>query len=287
MREFSYRRRLAHSVHARKQYHQRIFVLFDVVIDVVDEYLFQNVLCVFGSLYLLLENPVFQFLYNRFGGSYADVARKQRLFERLIELLVKRPRRKSVKKFFRNAVLGLFYGVRVTHCGLAVGDDDELRFRREFFEKLGKEVGIRVVERRLYLVQHAERHGFEFEYGKKYRDCGQSLFAAAEQGQVLQLLSGGLREYIDACFQRVVGFPGVQPEVAFAAVEKLDEHFAEIRLYALERGHKLGPHLLGELGDDFHYVVVSRLDVVALGDLLLPALFGVGKVLHGKRVDLA
>lgn len=80
-------------------------------------------------------------------------------------------------------------GIRLIHRRLAVGDDDELRLRREPFQIGGEAIDIGVVERRFDLVENTEGHGVGFEDGKQDGDRRQRLFAARKQGNFAELLA--------------------------------------------------------------------------------------------------
>ena len=61
-----------------------------------------------------------------------------------------------------------------------VGDDDEagFGFRRHFMQQTAEAFDVCIVERRVDLVQHADRRRVRHEHRKDQRGRGQRLFAA-------------------------------------------------------------------------------------------------------------
>ncbi|MPN59951.1 hypothetical protein SDC9_207674 [bioreactor metagenome] len=60
-------------------------------------------------------------------------------------------------------------------------DEDKLRSVRIAFDIVRKAADVRLVQRGLDLVEHAERGRLELEHCKEQRNSGQRAFAAGEQ----------------------------------------------------------------------------------------------------------
>ena len=100
-------------------------------------------------------------------------------------------------------------------------------------------VDVRFVQRRVQLVQHAERAGLDLVDREQQRHGGHGLLAAGEQRDGLQLLAGRAGDDVDAALQHVVLVR--EDQVGFAAAEDLGEHDAEVVADLVEG---LGEHLL-------------------------------------------
>src|ERR1019366_8557390 len=106
-------------------------------------------------------------------------------------------------------------------------------------DQLGETAHIRVIQRRIHLVQYAEGRRLELEDAHQQRQRRQRLLAAREQQDVLQLLARRRSHNIDAGLDRVllVG----QPHEGLAAAEQLGEGGAEVLIDYLERLVELHP----------------------------------------------
>ncbi len=113
-----------------------------------------------------------------------------------------------------------------------MGDDHELRLLLEPLHDLDEPVDVRFIERRVELIQHAERAGLDHVDGEEQRDRRHGAFAARKQADRLRLLAGGTRHDIDAALQRVAFVQ--QGERGFATAEEFREHLLEIDLHLLE-----------------------------------------------------
>ena len=98
MRKLADCRRLAHSVHARKQDDERIGILLDFIVDALDKYFLQELFRFLRGFDFFTERAVAQFFYDLFRRLHADIAGEQRLFKRFVELVVERTRRKGEKQ---------------------------------------------------------------------------------------------------------------------------------------------------------------------------------------------
>ena len=93
--------------------------------------------------------------------------------------------------------------------------------------------------------------------------------------------------YVDAGFERIVGFVHVKAQFAFATAEQLGKHFFEVLAYLCKRIRELGLHLARKLVDYGYDVVVRLLYIVAIGHLLLQSFFCFLQGFERKRVDVA
>jgi hypothetical protein len=115
--------------------------------------------------------------------------------------------------------------LRHFHGDLVVRNEDELGLRRHALDHLAEAHGVRVVERRIDLVEHAERRRIEVEDGEHQGDRGQRLFAAGEQVDGGVLLARRLRHDLDAGIEDLVAG---EDQARLAAAEKLREQGAEM-----------------------------------------------------------
>ena len=81
---------------------------------------------------------------------------------------------------------------------------------RMLVEQVAEALDIGVVERRVDLVEHADRRRVGQEHGEDQRERGQRLLAAGEQRQGLRLLARRLGEDLEAGLERIVGFDQLQ-----------------------------------------------------------------------------
>ena len=79
-----------------------------------------------------------------------------------------------------------------------VGDDDELRLVRQAPERVREPADVRLVERRIDLVEHAERDRPDLEHREQQRDGGQGALAAGQHRERLRLLAGRPGDDLDA-----------------------------------------------------------------------------------------
>src|SRR5262249_1585672 len=114
-----------------------------------------------------------------------------------------------------------------------VRDQDELRAVRHLADELVVSGDVRLVERRVDLVEHAEGGGLVLEDGKNERDRGERLLAAAHEIDVAELFARRLRDDLDAGFQKVLGVR--EHELGSASGEELGEKRLEARIDGIER----------------------------------------------------
>ena len=86
-----------------------------------------------------------------------------------------------------------------------MGDDQEARLRGlgDLLDQAAEAVDIGVVQRRVDLVQHADRRRVGEEDGEDQRQSGQRLLAAREQRQGLQLLARRAGIDLEPGFERI------------------------------------------------------------------------------------
>ena len=102
-----------------------------------------------------------------------------------------------------------------------VGDDDELDVLGERAQRRAEAPDVRLVERRVDLVEHAERHGPDLEHREQQRDRGQGALATGEHRQRLALLARRSRRDLHAGRREVVRLG--QRELGLAPAEQLPE----------------------------------------------------------------
>ena len=85
-------------------------------------------------------------------------------------------------------------------------------------EQVAEALDIGVVERRVDLVEHADRRGIGQEQREDQRDRGQRLLAARKQGQRLQPLARRLRHDLEPGLERIVRID--QRQMRLPAVEQ-------------------------------------------------------------------
>ena len=115
--------------------------------------------------------------------------------------------------------------LRHFHGDLVVGDEQELRLARHLLHQLAEALGVGVVQRRVDLVQQAERRRIQLEQREHQRDRGERLFAAREQLDRLVLLAR--RRAITCRPASRISSP-VSCRLRLAAAEQRREHFAEM-----------------------------------------------------------
>ena len=90
------------------------------------------------------------------------------------------------------------------HRLAVVRDQDELRVLLHALEHLDEPADVRIVERRVDLVEQAERARPVLEDGEHQRHRGQRLLAAREQLDALEPLAWRLRDDVDAALELIV-----------------------------------------------------------------------------------
>ena len=135
--------------------------------------------------------------------------------------------------------------------------------RAHLVEQVAEALDVVIVERRVHLVEHADRRRIGEEHREDQRQRGQRLLAAGQQRQRRGLLAGRLGEDLQARFERIVVLDQLQ--FGGAAAEQLGEQPLEVRVDRRERGQQPLARLLVQ-ADDALAQPRDRLDqVVALG----------------------
>src|SRR5262245_7356047 len=130
------------------------------------------------------------------------------------------------------------------HGFAVVGNNDELRVLLHTAQHLHEPADVGVVERRVDLVEQAERARLVLEHAEHQGDGGQRLLAAGEELHALQALAGRLRDDLDAALERIVFVE--QREAGAAAAEERAERLLEV---AVDGGERLAEPLLRRLVD--------------------------------------
>src|SRR5688500_7458981 len=111
------------------------------------------------------------------------------------------------------------------HRDLVVADEQELRLRRHALDEIAETRGVGIVERRVDLVEQAERRRVELEQRKHQRDGGERLLAAREEMDAGVALARGLRHHLHAGVEDLLAGHG---ELRLAAAEQRREQLAEM-----------------------------------------------------------
>ena len=154
-------------------------------------------------------------------------------------------------------------------------DEDELRVLRHAAGILRVARDVDIIECRLDLVEEAERRGSNLEYGEQQCNCRESLFAAREQVDILNILARGLNLYLNGTFEHVERI--LKNKFRLAAAEQLRERLTEDSVYAVELLPEPLRHLAGQVAYErekfrartFDIVYLSFHELVALGDLFV------------------
>ena len=128
-----------------------------------------------------------------------------------------------------------------------VGDHDELGLVREASQRVREPADVRLVERGVDLVEHAERHGPDLEHREQQRHGRQGALTAGEHREGLRLLPRRTGDDLDARRSEVRRIRHRKPRETTA--EQLLEPGGERDLECLEgRSELVGDHRV-ELGD--------------------------------------
>ena len=98
---------------------------------------------------------------------------------------------------------------------------DELRAVGVLLDERQEAADVRVVERRIDFVEHADRGGIGEEQAEDQCDGGQRLFAAGQQGERLEPLAGRLGHDLQPGLERIVRID--QGQLGRAAAEQHGE----------------------------------------------------------------
>jgi len=106
-----------------------------------------------------------------------------------------------------------------------VADEQELRALAHLADQIAVALGVGIVQRRVHLVEQAERRRVELEDREHERDRRQCLLATAEQMDGAVLLARRLRHHLHASVQDLVAR---HHQLRVAAAEQAREHAAEV-----------------------------------------------------------
>src|SRR5436190_23453345 len=132
--------------------------------------------------------------------------------------------------------------IRNLHRPPVVRDEDELRAVEHPAQHVDESSDVRVVERRVDLVEQAEQARLVPEDREHQRDGGERLLAARQQLHALQPLARRRGDDVDAAFERIVLVE--QRQTGAAAAEERAEGGLEV---LLNRGKRLGKARLARL----------------------------------------
>ena len=142
---------------------------------------------------------------------------------------------------------------------IVVTEEDKIKFMLEdnpelyyevlpYAQVLGVTFHIPVVQCRIDLVEHAERCGPNLQNGKIQCRCHECLFTTAEQGDGLDLLSGGLHTNLNAAGQGILRI--FQNQRALTAAKHFLKDLTEIVVDLLEFLHENRGHFFRDIPDD-------------------------------------
>ena len=152
-------------------------------------------------------------------------------------------------------------------------------------EQVAEALDIGVVERRVDLVEHADRRRIGEEQGEDQRDRGQRLLAAREQGERGEALAGRLRHDLEPGLERIVRFD--QLEMRLAALEQGGEQAAEMAVDLLEGGEQPGAALAVEAADRAAQAMDRDAQLLALGLAGEAAFLQLVQLALGDEIDRA
>src|SRR5437868_14049112 len=137
----------------------------------------------------------------------------------------------------RDAALGHRHAVQPLHArhrDAMMRDEQKARAGRigGLGDDAAEAVDIGIVERRIDLVEDADRRRVGQEHGEDQCDRGQCLLAPRQQREVLQTLPGRARQDVEAAVERVaIADPG---KLGLAAAEQALEQLAEMAVELIE-----------------------------------------------------
>ena len=170
-------------------------------------------------------------------------------------------------------------------------DYQELRIGTQHIEGADELGQVGVVERRLDLVQHIERHRACTVHGKEQGERRQTLLAARHEHHLGNALAARLRHDLDTRLGRMLGIGHLQ--MSLAAREEHSEDLAEVRIDLLKRHQEGLPHLAinghGDLGERLARALqIGQLPLDVIGAALELLVLLHGNLVNGtKVVDLA
>ena len=171
-------------------------------------------------------------------------------------------------------------------CGArVVRNDDELGSRLELLQHRHIAPDIRVVERRVNLVEKAERAGLGEEDAEQQREGDERPLSAGQQVDALRALAARRRVDLDVAVERKVGV--CQPQFALAAAEEREKDVAEILLYFHERREEQFARRNIDFADRLLQCTLGLGKIRALPLQEVEALLLLGVFLNRERIDQA
>ncbi len=158
-----------------------------------------------------------------------------------------------------------------------------IRMKRVDVEQVAVALDIGVVERRVDLVEHADRRRVGQEYREDQRGRRQRLLAARKQGHHLRLLARRAGEDLQPCIERV--FRIDQLELGRAAAEQHRKEPLELAVDDLEGGEQALAALPVEGADRLAQPAHSLAEIVALGGQPLALAPDLGQFVLGPQID--
>src|SRR5947199_223542 len=171
------------------------------------------------------------------------------------------------------------------HRPAVVGDEHELRSRGHLADELIEATDVRLVERRVDLVEQAEGCGADQEQRQDERRRGERLLTAREKPERLELLACRLDDDLDPRLASL--FRRDELEARLAVREELGKDLGEL---LVRRGEGLLEALArgaGELGDRAPEVVERALEVGPLCDEELAPRAQLLELAGGGGIDVA
>ena len=163
-----------------------------------------------------------------------------------------------------------------------MGDDQEpgVGAPRHLVQKIAKARDVGVVQRRVDLIEHADRRGVGQKHPEDQRQRRQRLLAPRQKRQRRQFLARRLAHDLQPRLQGIVAFH--QHQIGLAAAKQVGEQQAEVFVHLLERGQQPltpfavqpgdpGPQLLDRLFQIGLFADQSVMLVLHLAGILLGA----------------
>ena len=148
-------------------------------------------------------------------------------------------------RYARGVHADAVHGVSLVHRRAVVGDDNELYPSSEHSQQIREALNVGFVQRRVDLIEHAERRRVDLQQAEQQRDDGERAFTTAQRQQPLQLLARRPGHDVDAAPQQIVGLG--EHQARFASAEELGKTLLERRLDGRERLPEPLPHVRFQL----------------------------------------
>src|SRR5688572_18821606 len=117
------------------------------------------------------------------------------------------------------------------HRDLVVADEEELGLRGHALDEVAEATGVRVVQRRVHLVEQAERRRVELEQGEYERNGGEGFLAARQEMDARVPFARRVGHHLHAGVEDLLAG---HDELRFAAPEERGEERPEMAVDALE-----------------------------------------------------